>query len=261
MSDQMMIDILPLNTIEIMTMVNFGHLDEEKLLDNGQVLKQKSGYTHSFNDELLEIFKEFNITPHDEIKDIYGDYYINIFEYNKYLYSEIHKEEISGELEKCFRLFSPYFYKYFYHIPGYEEELLNLRRIFKLTDKNKIKDELSQSVKKIKEKLSFMGEVEGDGIRGYFEQKGLLSKQIKKLRFEIYDEISVSAEILQTNISYFKKIDSKISDFARNNKKILATLIQRFQDLGVDLRKEETPNNDFYKFYKRYNGDLEVKFT
>jgi hypothetical protein len=55
-------------------------------------------------------------------------------------------------------------------------------------------------------------------------------------------------------------VEQQIAEFANTHQKIIATLIQRFQELGVDARNENTPNFDFLQFYTSYVGKLEVKF-
>ena len=259
----LMIDILPLNTIEIMTMVNFKHLDEEKLLENGKVLKQKSGYTHSFTDELYEIFKEFDITPMDNLIDIYGEHYIKVFEYNKWLTTDVHgSKKITDKEIEAFNLIAPYLYKYYFTLKGYEKNFYTIRNgLMEKWDTERLSKEIKNSLLNFEKELSFEEVIEKKGIYKFMENRGFTKIEKKKFRYEIYDRIEFSLSYFEKEFQYFLEIDDKIRKFANKNSKIIATLIQRFQELGVDFRNEDTPNYDFYNFYLRYVGNLEVKIN
>jgi hypothetical protein len=254
------LDILPLNTIELMTLINFKHLDEEKMLASERVLKQKSGYTHDMGEELIQIFREIEITPEPKFLTIYGENYLNVLAYNTWLQKELFPDEKNKDFLVAFELLAPFLYKLYGEQRGYEKSLLTLRMALK---ENWPKKKLDDQLKVIKEEICQLLTVEEMevpvGIRKFLVKLNLVTPRLIVRRYPFFSQVEQALQIFSGEFARFIAVE-QIAEFANTHQKIIATLIQRFQELGVDARNENTPNFDFLQFYTSYVGKLEVKF-
>lgn len=254
--------ILPLNSLEIMTMVNFKHLDEEKLLESGKVLKQKSGYTHAFDPKLGAILKEDGITPLPELEAAYGSYYCNVLEYNAGLAEPVFVEqEESAGFVAGVTLLAPWLWKQYSPLGGWEEPLVELRRSFvENWDAQTLQDEVDSCRKLVEERLTTTQVISATGFRGCLERWGWVKPTATTVRYPVFERLQPALDGFIARQEFYQNLDQRIRDFAVKFSPIISTLVQRFQELGVDCRNPDSPNYDYLQFHNRYIGPLKVKF-
>lgn len=254
--------VLPLNRLEIMTLVNFKHLDEEKLLESGKVLKQKSGYTHQFDEKLGAILREDGITPSTELEPVYGEYYRRVLEYNARLGEPVLVgEEPAEAFVRGFTLLAPWLWKQYAPVSGWEAPLFSLRNCWtEEWSPERLGREIAACRNCLRSLLIHEQLRAGRGLRGRLESLGICSPRRVTVKYPLLDRLEEALDGLEKQPQLYQAAEERIAVFVREFAPIIATLVQRFQELGVDCRNEDSPNFDYLSVYQRYVGPLTVRF-
>lgn len=259
-------DYLPLNTIEIMTLVNFHHLDEKTLLDGGKVLKQKSGYTHDFGAELVAILEEANLQAPAGIESAYGPHYRHVLDFNDTLDGEAFPAEAASGgpdpgFVASFDLLARHAFKYYSPMKGYDAPLLALRDAVEgRYDAARLRELVAGMLPVLERELTVVVPPQPPaGIRGFLAKVGLAERPAaRRARYELYDKLAAALDRLPGDFPKWLDFDDRVRAFAVRHADLLSVLIRAFQGLGVLVENIDSPNHDFLRFRERYVGPVDM---
>lgn len=255
-------DYLPLNTLEIMTLVNFHHLDEKRLLDHGKVLKQKSGYTHDFGEELIAILAEADLQPPAGMEAAYGPHYRHALDYNLALDAPAHGEDADPGFVAAFDRLARHAFKYYSPMKGYDAPLQRLRAA---VDGRPCAAALAALVSEITGEIAAVLTVDAPPEAPAGAGASLLARlglaapaPPRRLRYELFDKLEAALARLPGDFPRWLAFDDRVRAFARRHAELLSVIIRAFQAVGVLVENTDSPNHDFLRFRERYVGPVDM---
>lgn len=253
-------DILPLNTIELMTVINFHHLDEARLLDGGKVLKQKSGYTHLFREELVSILEELGMDPPPGLVEAYGRNYRHVLDFNLTLLAPPFTPAPDPGSLGAFSLLARHAFKYYSPMQGYDEPLQRLRGAVEGGFDAARVAELARGITADLERLLTVERpVPAVAFpRATLERLGLLRPAVKRCRYQLFDRLAAALDRLPGDFPAWLELDGRVRAFARRHAALLSVIIRAFQAVGVKVEVVDSPNHDYLRFHERYVGPLDM---